>query len=180
MRRLLQVALICLLVVAANPPVRGEGVEAQESFDRLKSLAGTWRGEPKGEGETAAAEAGEMGQVVHEFRVSAAGTVVMETMGPGTDQEMINMYHLDGEDLMLTHYCAGGNQPTMRLDQENSTAGKLVFDFAGGTNLDPSVDEHIHSAEIRLIDAQHLESAWSAHAGGKQVGVMTFYLSRSK
>ena len=35
---------------------------------------------------------------------------------------MINMYHMDGDDLVLTHYCAGGNQPTMKLNTENSSA----------------------------------------------------------
>ena len=56
--------------------------------------------------------------VVHEFKTSAAGTVVMETMNPGTGHEMINMYHVDGDDLLLTHYCAGNNQPRMRLNRE--------------------------------------------------------------
>jgi hypothetical protein len=104
----------------------------------------------------------------------------METMGPGTDHEMINMYHLDGDDLVVTHYCAGGNQPMMRLNRNTSTSDKLVFDFAGGTNFDPSVDEHIHSAEITLSDRDHLESAWSAYSGGEEVTVMTFHLARSQ
>lgn len=40
-------------------------------------------------------------------------------MQPGTDHEMINMDHLDCEDLVLTRYRAGGNQPRMRLDRAN-------------------------------------------------------------
>ena len=116
----------------------------------------------EGEGREAEAEAQKIDEVVHDFRVSAAGTVVMETMGPGTKHEMINMYHLDGDDLVLTHYCAGGNQPTMKLNRERSTVAKLVFDFTGGTNLDPAVDEHIHSAELKLTDPKHLESIWEA------------------
>ena len=178
MAKLLQVGLICVLVLVATAPSRAEAVDAQGVFEQLKSLAGTWHGEP--EGAEAEAEAEMVGEVVHEFRVSAAGTVVMETMGPGTDQEMINMYHIDGDDLVLTHYCSGGNQPTMRLDREKSSADKLVFDFTGGTNLDPSVDGHIHSAEIMLVDDGQIESVWVAHAGGEQVGVMTFHLARSQ
>ncbi len=53
---------------------------------------------------------------------------------------MINMYHLDGDDLVLTHYCAGGNQPHMKLDRASATSGKLQFDFIGGTNLDEVVE----------------------------------------
>jgi hypothetical protein len=67
----------------------------------------------------------------------------------------------------------------MRLDRAKSTVDKLVFDFTGGTNLDPAVDEHIHSAEIQLTDPKHLESIWEGYAGGKKVATMTFHLARS-
>lgn len=167
------------LAIAAGPAAAGE-IEAQAAFDQLKSLAGTWSGSMAGEGAEAEAEAEEAMTPVHEFRVSAAGTVVMETMGPGTDHEMINMYHLDGDELQLTHYCAAGNQPTMRLDRENSTADSLAFAFTGGSNLDPAVDQHIHSARITWAEDDRLESVWTGWAGGEQAGVMTFDLERSE
>ena len=178
MRKLLLSALV--LVLAVTPPAAASGLTAESAFDRLASLAGTWTGSPQGEGEEAEAEAKAAGQVVHEIQVSAAGTVIMETMNPGTEHEMINMYHRDGDDLMLTHYCAGGNQPTMRLDRDSSSADRLVFDYAGGTNHDPAVDPHIHSAEIQLIDGDHIQSNWSSHVGGEQAGRMMFHLSRSE
>jgi len=161
--------------IAATPGLAG--VDAAGVFEQLKVLQGSWRGHSEGHDKDVEVET--PAEVVHDFRVSAAGTVVMETMGPGTDHEMINMYHVDGEDLLLTHYCAGGNQPRMRLDREESTPETLVFDFLGGTNLDPAMDAHIHSARITLIDAKHVESVWTAHQGGKQVGVMAFHLARS-
>lgn len=174
------VALVAGLVLVAAAPARAGGVEAQAAFDRLKTLAGTWHGTPEGQGKEAEAEAERVSEVVHEFRVSAAGTVVMETMNPGTDHEMINMYHVDGNDLLVTHYCAGGNQPQMRLDREKSTAETLVFDFAGGTNLDPAKDGHIHAAKLTFGDGDRLESAWVSHNEGKQAGMMTFHLTRAQ
>ena len=179
MRAVLQAALICVVFLAAASPGHAGGMKAQAAFDELKSLEGTWRGKPEGEGAEAEAEAKMVDEVIHEFRVSAAGTVVMETMGPGTEHEMINMYHLDGENLVLTHYCAGGNQPTMKLNREKSTVEKLVFDFTGGTNLDPAVDSHIHSAKIKLGDPNKLESIWESYADGKKAGGMVFHLARS-
>jgi len=152
---------------------------AQQVFDQLKGLEGTWEGEPEGEGKAAEAEAEAAGMVTHAIQVSAAGTVVMETMGPGTEHEMINMYYLDGEDLVLTHYCAGGNQPQMRLNKAESSTDLLVFDFAGGTNLDPEVDNHIHSARLQLVDGDHMESVWKAYADGKEAATMTFHLARA-
>jgi len=180
MSKVVPIVLICALAILVSVPSAAAEVDARAVFERLKSLAGTWRGEAEGEGEEAEAEAERAGEVVHEIRVSAAGSVVMETMNPGTGHEMINMYHLDGQDVVLTHYCAGGNQPHMKLDRQRSTPDKLFFDFAGGTNLDAAVDPHIHSAEITLVEQGELESAWTAYADGKQVAVMTFHLSRSK
>lgn len=174
----LTVCLALLALLAATPAAAG-GVTAGDAFDQLKSLAGTWTGDAEGEGEEAEAEAAQHDAVHHDIKVSAGGTVVMETMAPGSPHEMINMYHVDGDDLLLTHYCAGGNQPQMKLDREKSSADKLVFDFVGGTNFDPAVDPHIHSAELTLA-GDEMVSSWTAYAGGEQVGGMKFHLSRSE
>lgn len=169
-----------LLITAAATPATAADVDAQAAFEQLKSLAGSWHGVPEAEGEEAAAEAELVGTVTHEIRVSAAGTVVMETMSPGTSHEMINMYYLDGDDLVLTHYCASGNQPAMRMDPARSTKQSLVFDFSGGTNLDPAVDEHIHSATITWQGADRIDSAWIGYGGGKPAGTMVFHLERGE
>ncbi len=122
MRKFLLALTVVALVSAVGYPTRclAEGVEADAVFEQLKSLAGTWTGTTKGAGEAAEGEAAEgeaaegeaaegeaamMHDVVHKIEVSAAGTVVMETMAPGTPHEMINMYHLDGDELVLTQPC---------------------------------------------------------------------------
>ena len=165
------------LLAIATPLVADEGMSPAGVFEQLKEMDGTWDA-------TAAQVAGEpmpdeegplKGQ--HQFTVSAAGTVVMEVMGPGTDHEMINMYHMDGEDLVLTHYCAAGNQPTMKLDREMLAAGKTHFAFTGGTNLDPEADQHIHSTMMEWQEDGSLVEAWSAWAGGEEAGVMEFVLT---
>lgn len=179
MRWILRIALAAAVVCGSTTTTAVGGVGAQETFDQLKTLAGTWTGSAEGEGEEAEASAEEVGEIVHEFRVSAAGTVVMETMGPDSPHEMINMYYVDGEDLALVHYCAGGNQPRMKLDREASTPSSLIFDFDGGTNLDPAVDPHIHGATIQ-IDGDAMESVWQSWAGGEQAATMTFHLSRAE
>jgi hypothetical protein len=149
--------------IAADSP-------AEAAFARLKGLAGTWNGKSP-------AEHGDVEGTTHVFRVSANGTVVMETMFPGTDHEMINMYHLDGDTLMLTHYCAAGNQPRMRLAAE-STGDELIFEFAGGTNLDPEKDAYIHDARF-VFDGDTLESNWVSWNGGQEEHTMVFTLRRA-
>lgn len=148
--------------------------DAQAVFESLKGMAGTWSGEFDNP------ETGGKMEAVHVFEVSAAGTVVMETMAPGTEHEMINMYHLDGEDLLLTHYCAGGNQPQMRLDREASTDQELIFDYSGGTNLDPAKDPHIHSAKLEMKDENTLGSYWTSWNAGKEAMKVAFHLTREK
>jgi hypothetical protein len=172
----LAVTLTTTAILVA-PPAPGDPIDGTMAFERLKSLAGTWRGDASGEGE-AQAGAATMEQTVHEFRVASAGTVVMETMGVGSSEEMINMYHLDGDSLMVTHYCSSGNQPSMRLDSEASTTDRLVFAFAGGTGFDPAVDNHIHGAVITFVGPDEIDSSWSARERGETVGVMRFHLRR--
>lgn len=154
--------------------------DSQAAFDRLAEMAGTWTGTAEGEGEAEAeAEANADMTVTHEFQLSANGSVVMETMNPGTEYEMINMYHLDGDDLVLTHYCAGGNQPHMRMVPAESTADLLVFDFDGGTNLDPQHDGHIHAARI-TFEEKGVLSEWISYNAGEQAGTMAFHLTRAE
>ena len=169
------VATIAVLLLPAA--ATASELTAEQAFERLKALAGTWEGSASGEGAEAEAEAEATDGVVHEFEVTASGHVLMERMGPRTEYEMVNMYHLDGADLVLTHYCSAGNQPRMRLNAGSSTLERLVFDFDGGTNLE-STPSHIHSAEIRLDGKDKIDSAWKSHEGGKEAATMTFHLKR--
>lgn len=44
----------------------------------------------------------------------------------------------------------------------------MVFDFTGGNHLDSAVDDHIHSARIQLVDADHIEGLWNSYSGGEE------------
>jgi hypothetical protein len=103
----------------------------------------------------------------------------METLFPGSPHEMRSVYFLDGGELVLTHYCAMGNQPRMKLSPA-STDRTLVFDFAGGTNVDPAKDVHVHSGKIQLAGPDALEAEWTVWGGGKQTGANRFVLARKK
>lgn len=168
---------VAVLVATAAAGAAGAGEapsSAAEVFERLKSLDGVWTGKAAGEG----AAAGEAHPATHEFRTTAAGSVVMEVMAPGSEDEMINMYHLDGEDLVVTHYCAGGNQPMMKLDRSALAEGRVEFGFAGGMNLDPSKDGHIHAGAFTELGADRIESRWTSWYEGQEAGAMVFELER--
>lgn len=149
----------------------GTPMTTQAAFDLLKKLQGEWSGSvdtPGGAAHTVS------------FRLTAAGSTVMETQFAGTDHEMINMYHRDGADLRLTHYCAAGNQPQMKLRPASSKPRELVFEFVGGTNMNPETDLHIHGARITFIDDDHIESEWSSMQGKRAAERTKFVLTRKK
>jgi hypothetical protein len=66
----------------------------------------------------------------------------------------------------------------MQLSRAQSTAAELVFEFTGGTNLDPAKDGHIHAGRIRLPAADRLEADWVFYTGGRPAGTNRFLLTR--
>lgn len=132
-------------------------------FERMKKLVGTW---------VAADEEGKpTDQVVSVIRLTAAGSAIHETLFPGQDHEMVSVYTADGSDVVMTHYCMLGNQPQMKATTK-SLGDQLHFEFAGGTNLDPAKDKHMHSAVLKFIDDDHFEVEGIGWDGGKPAADM--------
>jgi hypothetical protein len=170
-KKLFGVALAAALALgslAERTVGAADAFDGKAAFETMKSLAGTWEG-------SIMTKDGPPATVTYEL--TSNKTVVMETLFGGTDHEMRSLYHMDRNDLVISHYCAVGNQPRMRL-AKTSTASELVFDFDGGMNLDPAKDMHVHSGRVRLVDADHIETEWTAYQGGKQVGAHKFFLTR--
>lgn len=149
----------------------GPAISAADAFALLKTLAGEWAGTM---GDT---EGGPATRI--SYKVIAAGSVLAETIFPGAPHEMITVYHMDGERLIMTHYCAAGNQPRLALTGE-STKNCLKFDFTGATNMKSDQDQHMHSLRIYVIDADHLKTEWDGYKDGRKVETAIFRLTRSK
>ncbi len=158
-----------------------KGVDAKTAFAKIKTLAGTWTCQISGEHQAADnKEKGEnhpSGSTVV-YKLTGAGSALVETQFPGSDHEMVSVYHLDGDELRMTHYCAAGNQPRVKLDRVNSTPTNLIFVFDGGSNLDAQKDMHIHGLEITFHDDGKVTSAWEAFVGGKSAGKTSFAMSK--
>jgi hypothetical protein len=130
------------------------------AFDQLKALQGEWL--------DLEGVVGPKGAVLVTYRVTGGGTAVVETMFPGAPHEMTTVYHRDGKDLVLTHYCSGGTQPRMRA---TAPGGKvLIFDFDGGTNFNPATDSHMHNARIEFVSANEIRAEWQGWEKGKPAG----------
>jgi hypothetical protein len=105
------------------------------------------------------------------IKVTAGGSVVHETLFPGQPHEMVSVYTVDGPDLIMTHYCVLGNQPRMKADPK-SPPNQIVFQFAGGTNLDPKKDKHMHAATLTIVSDDLIElngTGWENGAPAKEM-----------
>jgi hypothetical protein len=137
-------------------------------LEKMKKLAGTWLAADKDGKPT--------DQVVSIIKVTAGGSVVHETLFPGQPQEMVSIYTVDGPDLIMTHYCVLGNQPRMKADPKSPT-GQIVFEFAGGGNLDPKKDKHMHEATLTIVDDDHIEVKGTGWENGEPAKDMCCGLS---
>ena len=91
-----------------DTPAKG-GVEAKAAFAKLKTLAGSWKSKTShDEKEDAKKEHADVDpeEVAVTFKLTGAGSALMETQFPGTPHEMVSVYHVDGKELRMTHYCA--------------------------------------------------------------------------
>lgn len=138
--------------------------DGKATFEKMKSLSGTWKATFHGNETTV------------KYRVTSAGSAVEETMDPGSDHEMVTMYFLDGDTLMLTHYCAMGNQPRLKLvpTADDKTAS---FHFAGGSNISANTP-HMHALKIKFLNASTVAEEWTAFANGKATPPVAFELHR--
>ena len=164
--------LLPLTLLAAVRPAAGAEtatVSAAAAFDQLKALAGEWAGMAVEE---------QSFPVTVQYRVTGNGSAVVETQFPGTPHEMVTVYYRDGNDLVLTHYCAAGNQPRMKLDAAASKPDELRFAFTGGSNLDPAKDMHMHEVRIALLSGDKIESDWTAYQNGQKAHTAHFQLTR--
>ena len=141
----------------AKPPVP----PTNAGLEKMKKLAGTWLAADKDGQPT--------GQVVSVIKVTAGGSAVHETLFPGQPHEMVSIYTADGPDLVMTHYCVLGNQPRMRAAPK-SPPNQIVFRFAGGTNLNPAKDRHMHEATLTIVSDDRIEikgTGWENGAPAK-------------
>ena len=162
-RRLLVFALLLVPPLAAHgedKTGKRPTVPTNPAFEKMKSLAGTW---------LAADEDGKpTDQVISIIKVTAGGSAVHETLFPGQPQEMVSIYTADGKDLIMTHYCVLGNQPRMKADPK-SPENQIVFRFAGGTNLNPKKDKHMHEATLTIVGDDRIEVCGTGWENGAPV-----------
>jgi hypothetical protein len=153
-RRRIGIVLTCALLVLCTPALRADEPKKDATpktpLDALRAIEGTWVKQGPGMA----------GTIV--FKTTAQGSTVMETMFPGSPMEMMNAYHMNGDNLMVTHYCAGGNQPRMKLVKNEG--GVMQFDFVDVTNL-KNPDDGCMGRLVLEIAGDTLTERWFTKKG---------------
>jgi hypothetical protein len=139
---------------------------AQKTLDRFKSMVGTWQGK---------SPSGASSEVT--YRLTAGGTAVMADMHMA-GEDMVSMYYVNGDDLLMTHFCPTNNQPRMKavISPDLNT---VSFDFMDATNLPGPNTGHMHRAVFLFSDADHYTEEWTWKQEGKDTK-MHFEMQRKK
>jgi len=158
-----KVASILIAVIAVTNTFALAQSNAQKAFATLKDMPGTWQGtSPEG-------------PVKVTFKVTGGGSaIISEIFGK---EDMISMFHMDGDRLLLTHYCSAGNQP--RMAASVSPDGKtFTFTYVDATNLSAPDAGHMQQMILTVVDQNHHTEEWIFADHGHEHRV-TFDLHRT-
>lgn len=173
--RAVQALASAVLITLSTAALAQSG--AQNTFDKMKTLTGEWQGKVT---TTPAAMGHDMeGGLFHvSLRTTSSGNAILhEVEAPGMKDDPITMLYLDGDRLLLTHYCDAGNRP--RMVAKSSPDGRTVeFDFLDLAG--PTEHGHMDHAVFTFIDARHHTEDWTYMLPGDKPVVAHFDLTRAQ
>ena len=143
LRSLKIILVMAFLALSLNIPARAqESWTPAQQFEHLKTFAGAWSVEGS---ET----------LTIRFEITANGTVLIENWETPSGLHSMTIYHMDGAELIGTHYCPQGNQP--RLVAQGLTEHNIVrLTFKDATDLDSS-EGFAHDLEFTYDDNGNLQ-----------------------
>jgi hypothetical protein len=157
------------LATAADSGKSAQLSPAAAAFERMKTLVGEWK------------TTNSSMQASLTYELAAGGSALVERDTPeGITQPMITVYYLDGDRILLTHYCMAGNQPRMQARRFENGPGELNFEFLDVTNLAGPNAGHMHDARIRLLDDKHFTASWRFFQNGQPARTEDFQYVRVK
>jgi hypothetical protein len=131
---------------------------AKSGFARFKQLEGKWVGRSTKGWEEAVS-----------FKTIARGSVVVEnSFDAHPNETMMTMFYLDGDRLLLTHYCVAGSQPRLAATAFEGDGKTITFTFLDATNLKSRDQGHMDKAVFRFADENSFTSQWTWYQNGKE------------
>jgi hypothetical protein len=156
--------ILVLLLVTPVSIAHAQGVSperARAAFEALKQLAGQWNGNST-----------QGWEGTHTMEIIGGGSAIMSvsTIGPhpGADETMATMFHLDGDRLMVTHYCVAKNQPRLAATSISEDGRVIEFSFVDGTNMRSRDVGHMDRAVYTIESPDRYRSRWTFYQKGQE------------
>ncbi len=160
-------AFLCGSVGRAAPETPSDRM-----FARMRGLAGDWEGTFEWSGGRSS-----RGTLKASYYVTGNGSALVENLIMDGVPSMTTVYHLDGADLRMTHYCAARNQPRLKAGRIDDAAGSADFSFVDATNLGADAG-HVDHFFIQLLDADDVNLKFTFGGGAGKPAVENIVLKR--
>ena len=156
--KLLVTGFLILLLAGGSAlgAAANEKAKSAAAFERLISLVGEWEG------------TNSAGQVQATYTLVSGGTALMERLKSANEPEMITLYSLDGDHLLVTHYCSMGNQPQMKTATITELASPLAFKIVQVTGMKSPDEAHMVGLILTMPDKDHFTQQWTYKDKGKE------------
>ena len=102
-----------------------------------------------------------------QYYTTGNGSALVENLTKDGVPAMTSVYHLDGADLRLTHFCAAQNQPRLKATTIDSDGGQITFSLVDITNLPTPAAGHVYDLEVRFLESGHITLKFRFVGDGK-------------
>lgn len=143
-------------------------------LNRIKALEGRWRS-------TTSMFGKENEEVFTEYKITAGGSAVLETIFPGTPQEMVSVYYDDDQGkLAMTHYCMMRNRPHFKLVE--SAKDEIKLDVTKVEGLKSEDAPSMGAIVLKFDDKDHFSTTCQGRGGdlAQKHDAMTMQFTRVK
>jgi len=137
--------------------------DVSPAFAKLLGLTGNWEGTFEWSGARTAS-----GKMNATYYSTGNGSAIVENLIIDGTPTMTSVYHMDGTNLRLTHFCAAQNQPRFKATSVDLAQGVIKFSLVDVTNLRSSDAGYVYGLEVRLLDPNHIMLDFLFEGGGKQ------------
>ncbi|MFO1464061.1 MAG: hypothetical protein U1F66_09795 [bacterium] len=165
---------VIALMLSAFPLNSGhakkKAAEPASPFATLKTLEGTWKGQPE--------MGGKKEDMTLVYKVTSGGNAIEETIFAGSPKEMVSVYFQDKDQVMMTHYCMMGNQPRLKVTEAGPK--KIKFEKVDVTGMKTPQDPHMGGLTLTWKDKDHLEQAWLHYNADGTTSTSVFEWERVK
>jgi len=133
------------------------------AFDKLRALSGEWEGTFAWSGAR-----NSTGKMDAQYYTTGNGSALVENLKVDGAPVMTSVYHLDGADLRMTHFCAAQNQPRFKATEFSPENSEVTFSFQDITNLRSPTAGHVQRLEVRFLAPDHITLQFHFLGDGKE------------